>query len=475
MISLIFDRVLYVSFMGTIAAILILVCRFITKSRAGIKFQYAADFILIIRLLMFCGITTSISIYNYVPSYNTTIMNIPYDAESISDTQTSIQKIVQNNIISSENLAADIIDVCAYIWITGIIIMCLVMVMCILKANKQIKKAGIIDDKEIVEIFNKSKKKSGINRNIKLIKSDFVKSPCVYGYIEPKLLVPESLLDYKKEINFEYIFLHELVHIKRKHILINYIIFVLNSIHWFNPLIRYSLNKMKEDVEIMCDSEVLSILDKNENIQYGNLLLDLQKISIRAPWLPQMAGIINNKNKMERRITMIKKFKKSSYSKLSIIALTGIILMGGAVLTEAKAANVDVPKEQRIEDKLDYSFVNDEEVVGKWEAVDFVEDESDFKPGTKSWEGDLYLKDLIFLNDGKMAQPIAEDIKSNETKPVKWLKWTKGIVMHSGDKTASSYKIKEIDGEKYMIYQWKSGDYIFRGEKPWYYVLKQVK
>lgn len=172
---------------------------------------------------------------------------------------------------------------------------------------------------------------------------------------------------------------------------------------------------------------------------------------------------------------MIKKFKKSSYSKLSIIALTGIILMGGAVLTEAKAANVDVPKEQRIEDKLDYSFVNDEEVVGKWEAVDFVEDESDFKPGTKSWEGDLYLKDLIFLNDGKMAQPIAEDIKSNETKPVKWLKWTKGIVMHSGDKTASSYKIKEIDGEKYMIYQWKSGDYIFRGEKPWYYVLKQVK
>lgn len=154
-------------------------------------------------------------------------------------------------------------------------------------------------------------------------------------------------------------------------------------------------------------------------------------------------------------------------------------MVGGTVLTEAKATNAasiasgNTP--QIIEDKLDYDFVNDEQVVGKWEVVDYVKNQEDFKTGNKSWNENLYLKDLIFLPDGKMAQPIAGNHQSDETTPVEWLTWTKGIVMHKGDKTASAYEIKEINGEKYMFYQWKSGDYIYRGMTPYYYVLKQVK
>ncbi len=45
--------------------------------------------------------------------------------------------------------------------------------------------------------------------------------------------------------------------------------------------------------------------------------------------------------------------------------------------------------------------------------------------------------------------------------------------MHSGSKTASKYIIKEIDGGKYMFFEWKSGDYTIRGMKPYYYVLKK--
>lgn len=47
--------------------------------------------------------------------------------------------------------------------------------------------------------------------------------------------------------------------------------------------------------------------------------------------------------------------------------------------------------------------------------------------------------------------------------------------MHHGDKTASQYTIKKINGCNYMFYEWKSGDYTLRGMKPYYYVLKQVK
>ncbi|MEA3346672.1 MAG: hypothetical protein U9Q21_01115 [Candidatus Auribacterota bacterium] len=53
--------------------------------------------------------------------------------------------------------------------------------------------------------------------------------------------------------------------------------------------------------------------------------------------------------------------------------------------------------------------------------------------------------------------------------------WTNGLVIYNHDfKTASKYTIKEIDGSAYMFYEWKSGDYSIRHQKPAYYVLKKV-
>lgn len=110
-------------------------------------------------------------------------------------------------------------------------------------------------------------------------------------------------------------------------------------------------------------------------------------------------------------------------------------------------------------DNIDLPFVNDPQVLGEWESVDFVPDISDFDPGQKRWGGDLYLKGLTFLPDGKTGKP--------------WMTWTKGAVMHHGDKTASHYEIKEMKDQSYLFFEWKSGDVTISGMKPYYYVLKR--
>ncbi|MBU2572759.1 MAG: hypothetical protein KKH28_01610 [Elusimicrobia bacterium] len=110
-------------------------------------------------------------------------------------------------------------------------------------------------------------------------------------------------------------------------------------------------------------------------------------------------------------------------------------------------------------DDINLPFKDDPQVVGSWESVDFVESPEKFDPTAKTWAGDLYLKEMTFRAGGKGGKP--------------WWTWTKGVVMHSGDKTASGYTIKEIQGRKYLFFEWKSGDYVFRGAKPYYYVLKK--
>lgn len=110
-------------------------------------------------------------------------------------------------------------------------------------------------------------------------------------------------------------------------------------------------------------------------------------------------------------------------------------------------------------DDIDLLFVNDEAVIGTWKSVDFVKNIDQFEVDSKFWGNDLYLDKLVFEPDGVCD--------------VKFLTWTKGIVIHKGDQTASAYLIKDIGGASYMFYEWKSGDYIFRDMKPSYYVLKK--
>ena len=116
-----------------------------------------------------------------------------------------------------------------------------------------------------------------------------------------------------------------------------------------------------------------------------------------------------------------------------------------------------------IVDKIDYPFVNDKKIIGTWKTVDFVREIEDFKDSEKQWEHGEdrpYLKQLVFLSNGKTT----ENFRT----------WTKGLIFHSDNKTASKYTIKKIDGSTFMFFEWKNDSYTIGYMKTKYYVLKKV-
>jgi len=143
--------------------------------------------------------------------------------------------------------------------------------------------------------------------------------------------------------------------------------------------------------------------------------------------------------------------------KTKIFMFAALLAASSAAAQEIKSS---VGKDGRTGYDISLPFVNDAGVIGTWTSVDYVERPELFVPARKNREGDLYLKELVFLPEGK--------------SPNGWLTWTRGVVMHHGDKTASRYEIKEIGGQKYMFFEWKSGDYTVRRQKPEYYVLKKT-
>lgn len=102
-------------------------------------------------------------------------------------------------------------------------------------------------------------------------------------------------------------------------------------------------------------------------------------------------------------------------------------------------------------------FKNDPQVLGSWKSVDCVATTEQFNPAKTSWQGDLFLKELTFLPDGK--------------SPAHW-SWTKNMILN--EDSWSLYELKQIEGETYLFLEWMSGDVTIRGEYPLYYVFKRA-
>lgn len=119
-------------------------------------------------------------------------------------------------------------------------------------------------------------------------------------------------------------------------------------------------------------------------------------------------------------------------------------------------------------DNVDIPYVRDERVLGDWKAVDYIRSKEDFSPSESHRPPDsLFFKHMHFGEDGEITSLYGSGIisgKSNQS-------WTKGYVLKYRDHTACAYEIVTVDHVDYMLIEWKSGDYLWGGFDPTYYVF----
>lgn len=117
-------------------------------------------------------------------------------------------------------------------------------------------------------------------------------------------------------------------------------------------------------------------------------------------------------------------------------------------------------------DNLEIPFFTDENVIGSWLVVDFVNEKSKFDPDCK------FLREELFLNSYKFS-PEGELIATFDRDRTSILSWSKGYVINNIMKTVSEYEIKEINNKTYMFVEWKSGDCSFGDKVNGYYILRK--
>ncbi|MCL4218437.1 MAG: M56 family metallopeptidase, partial [Candidatus Hydrogenedentes bacterium] len=168
------------------------------------------------------------------------------------------------------------------------------------------------------------------------------RGPALFGFIRPRLLIPKTLLESMSPRELRHVLCHELAHLKRRDILVNWLVAVLQIVHWFNPVMWYAFYRMRADREVACDALALSYLDAGEAQEYGRTVLSLFDTHRRVGALPGVAGILEDKTHLKRRIAMIAAFTKPS-RRWTVVALCLFVALGVAGLTEARENDAEQP------------------------------------------------------------------------------------------------------------------------------------
>ncbi|MBL9128947.1 MAG: carboxypeptidase regulatory-like domain-containing protein, partial [Verrucomicrobiales bacterium] len=158
---------------------------------------------------------------------------------------------------------------------------------------------------EVRELLERCRRELGLRRSVLLFETEEVSAPAIHGVIRPRLLIPDGLFERLGAAELRHVFLHELAHVKRRDLELNWLVSMLLTLHWFNPVLWWAFRRMRADRELATDAMVLAHLRGESPVAYGETILTVLEHAPANLAVPGLVGIGEDRAQMEVRIRAI--------------------------------------------------------------------------------------------------------------------------------------------------------------------------
>lgn len=361
-----FDWLIETSLMASILVGFILCIKVLFRNKLTPRWQYMLWIVLMIRLLLPWSPDSSYSIYSLL-SYSSSVSevipkNMPSTESIVNiennhtvELESNSETVTKNgepevNASAEQQTTFSLYKLALYVWLAGVIVLAVITFITNRRLYSYIKKQPDITDAQVVTVFNRCKQSMEMKKAVSLRLAGKIASPTVFSFFRPKVLLSKKHMKVLNEQQLQYVFYHELAHIKRNDVAVNWIMYSLLLLNWFNPILWYAYFCMREDQELACDAYALTFIDKEEQIAYGHTIITLlEHYSYQAP---SLANLSRNKRTLKRRIVMIKKFQKKSY-RLSVLGVIVIVAIASLSLFNARTTEGKEKQKDKVEQPKD--------------------------------------------------------------------------------------------------------------------------
>ncbi|WP_273225900.1 M56/M15 family metallopeptidase [Geosporobacter ferrireducens] len=329
------------SFMASILILLLLLIRKLFYRRFGARFLHSLWILVLLRLLIPVTFESPFSIFNLldmnfritsmVQNNNETFKVLPFAHEPLMEEElvgsNTEHSGYQDDIADNENnLHLSILKVLSLAWLMGFLVLAVFSYIITIRFKHRTRNFKPLENSEIQFLVEYCRKKVKIKRPISVYMNPYFRSPCISGIIKPRIYLPEDICCRADQVQLQHILLHELSHYKRKDLWSNLFSVLTVLVHWFNPLVWLAVKKMRYDREIACDAYVMEMLEEEETMNYGMTIIHFSNLFSNKYKQLYFASFFEINSQLERRITMIKMFKKGSYQISAAVIICCIVI-----------------------------------------------------------------------------------------------------------------------------------------------------
>jgi len=296
------------SWQASLVIIVVLLAQWLLGKRLTARWRHALWLLVLVRLLLPASFPSSISMFNWLDARPERIAGMvagerpgPYGPESPDSAAADSHSVSRSTAWRSLGV----------LWLAGALAIPAYVLAASFRMGWIIRRQRPVTQGQVLDLLEDCKQTMAVRAPLTLVETALVRSPALFGFIRPRLLLPQGLLKTFSLPELRHVFLHELAHLKRGDVPLHWISIVPLILHWFNPLVWYAFARMRADGELACDALALSRMQEPEKRDYGATIIKLLERFSRPAAGPGLVGILENKSQMKRRISMIASFSET--------------------------------------------------------------------------------------------------------------------------------------------------------------------
>ena len=409
-----FDWLIKTSVQSSVIILIVLAVKLLLANKLTAKWHYLLWGLVIVRMVMPGGPQSSFSIYNLMPNGEKQVqISVSEESERVAPPEdlpevVAVEKEVaepvkvetnsQGDMLAGSEVEVELVEVntetetriatvtketptaavtdnmpgvlvgfadsLAFIWLCGVVVMLIYVFASNFRLWQIVRVQRPVTDGRLLDMLEDCKGQMNMHAYLAVVETDKVSSPALFGFIRPRLLLPQGISGKLELEQLRHVFLHELAHLKRGDIYVGWLTAILQTMHWFNPLVWYAFYRMRSDRELACDELALTAMESGENKGYGETIIKLLEEFSTPQYTPGLAGIMEEKSLLHRRISLIASNRKGSL-RLSLAAVVIMAVIGCVALTDGLAVT-NVELSPAVVKELPEEIVPMADVVVQW-------------------------------------------------------------------------------------------------------------
>ena len=143
------------------------------------------------------------------------------------------------------------------VWLFGATLISTLLVYRWWAVFSDIRSTGYSASNSLIAEVDALRVQLGIGRKFNVIVTEANYGPCVFGFLKPTLILPQSVVEGTDAKTLRSILAHEIIHVRRGDTLLDFLQMFAQVLWWFHPMVWWANRQVNRLSEHCCDDETV--------------------------------------------------------------------------------------------------------------------------------------------------------------------------------------------------------------------------